>query len=112
MAASRLGSRRPSFATDAYGSANELELGDTVEVPGGNRGIVKYIGAVQGKNGVFAGVELNRDSAAFGKNNGEVEGCVHELGLLQKDNKLTGKEYSILHAQSLVLVSSSLPFEQ
>lgn len=75
MAASRLGTRRPSLATDS-GSSNELELGDTVEVAGGNRGTVKYIGAVQGKNGVFAGVELNRESAAFGKNSGEVEGYV------------------------------------
>jgi len=81
MAASRLGSRRPSLATD-HGSPNELELGDTVEVAGGNRGIVKYIGAVQGKNGVFAGVELNRDSAAFGKNSGEVDGYVIKPGFL------------------------------
>jgi len=78
MAASRLGSRRPSLAID-YASPNELELGDTVEVPGGNRGTVKYIGPVEGKNGVFAGVELNRESAAFGKNNGEVEGYVVNL---------------------------------
>jgi len=111
MAASRLGSRRPSLVTD-YGFPNELELGDTVEVPGGNRGTVKYIGAVQGKNGVFVGVELNRDSAAFGKNNGEVEGYVIELGVHYDNNRLIGKECSTLHAQSLAPVSSFLLFEQ
>lgn len=110
MAASRLGSRRPSLARD-YVSSNELELGDTVEVPGGNRGTVKYIGAVQGKNGVFAGVELNRDSAAFGKNNGEVEGYAIRDGLFDSDGKLTRKECSTLHAQCLALVYSFLPFE-
>lgn len=70
----RAGSRRPSVAADYGNAQSDLELGDTVEVPGGNRGIVKYIGAIQGKNGFFAGVELGRDSAAFGKNNGDVDG--------------------------------------
>lgn len=64
------------MAADYINAQPDLELGDTVEVPGGNRGTVRYIGAVQGKNGVFAGVELSRDSAAFGKNNGDVDGYV------------------------------------
>lgn len=49
-------------------------MGDTVEVPGGMSGTVKFIGAVEGKNGTFAGVQLSNQYAARGKNSGEVEG--------------------------------------
>jgi hypothetical protein len=49
-------------------------VGDTVEVPGGMSGTVKFIGAVDGKNGTFAGVQLSNPYAARGKNSGEVEG--------------------------------------
>ncbi|KAI9834774.1 MAG: hypothetical protein M1819_002860 [Sarea resinae] len=52
----------------------DIELGDTVEVPGGMFGTVKFIGTVKGKKGVFAGVELNRDWAPRGKNDGDVDG--------------------------------------
>jgi dynactin complex subunit len=68
--------RRASVATAGLDAQNDLDLGDVVEVPGGNRGTVKYIGAIEGKNGLFAGVELSRDSASFGKNNGDVDGYV------------------------------------
>lgn len=50
------------------------KVGDTVEVPGGMSGTVKFIGAVDGKNGTFAGVQLASMYAARGKNSGEVEG--------------------------------------
>lgn len=49
-------------------------MGDTVEVPGGMSGTVKFIGAVDGKNGTFAGVQLANQYAARGKNSGEVDG--------------------------------------
>jgi hypothetical protein len=49
-------------------------VGDIVEVPGGMSGTVKFIGAVDGKNGTFAGVQLSNPYAARGKNSGEVEG--------------------------------------
>ena len=52
----------------------EIEVGDTVDVPGGMHGIVKFIGAVRGKKGNFAGVELAKEYAARGKNDGDVEG--------------------------------------
>lgn len=51
-----------------------LEIGDTVEVPGGITGIVRYIGGIEGKNGEFAGVELSEADAARGKNDGDVDG--------------------------------------
>lgn len=52
----------------------DLDIGDVVDVPGGMHGIVKFIGEVKGKQGIFAGVELNKEWAARGKNNGDVEG--------------------------------------
>lgn len=52
----------------------DLDVGDSVDVPGGMHGIVKFIGEVKGKNGIFAGVELNKEWAARGKNDGDVEG--------------------------------------
>lgn len=58
---------------DKIGNTN-LEVGDTVDVPGGMHGVVKFIGEVKGKKGIFAGVELSREWAARGKNDGDVEG--------------------------------------
>lgn len=52
----------------------DLDVGDAVDVPGGMHGIVRFIGQVKGKQGIFAGVELNKEWAARGKNNGDVEG--------------------------------------
>ena len=53
---------------------DDLEVGDAVDVPGGMHGTVKFIGEVKGKKGIFAGVELSREWAARGKNDGDVEG--------------------------------------
>ena len=57
---------------------NPLEVGDTVGVPGGMTGIVKFLGSVKGKTGVFAGVELNQEYASRGKNDGDVDGSVFQ----------------------------------
>ncbi|KAL8968006.1 MAG: hypothetical protein Q9197_005108 [Variospora fuerteventurae] len=55
-------------------SGDDLEVGDAVDVPGGMHGTIKFIGEVKGKKGIFAGVELSREWAARGKNDGDVEG--------------------------------------
>ncbi|KAL2357703.1 hypothetical protein BJ546DRAFT_835692 [Cryomyces antarcticus] len=56
------------------GEEQGLELGDNVDVPGDMHGIVKFIGSVKGKKGQFIGVELSREFAARGKNDGDVDG--------------------------------------
>lgn len=56
------------------GDGQEIDVGDSVDVPGGMYGSVKFIGSIRGKKGVFAGVELNREFADKGKNNGDVDG--------------------------------------
>ncbi|KAL8706712.1 MAG: hypothetical protein Q9201_000237 [Fulgogasparrea decipioides] len=70
--------KRPAMAPIATNhkgiSGDDLEVGDTVDVPGGMHGTIKFIGEVKGKKGIFAGVELSREWAARGKNDGDVEG--------------------------------------
>lgn len=60
--------------TPSRGDGEDLEVGDTVDVPGNMYGTVKFVGSVQGKKGLFAGVELSEEFARRGKNNGDVEG--------------------------------------
>ncbi len=52
----------------------DIDVGDLVDVPGGMHGTVKFIGSVKGKKGVFAGVELSKEWAPRGKNDGDVDG--------------------------------------
>jgi hypothetical protein len=52
----------------------DIGIGDTVEVPGGMDGIVKFVGQVKGKQGFFVGVELSKKWASRGKNDGDAEG--------------------------------------
>lgn len=56
------------------GDEADVDVGDLVGVPGNMHGLVKFVGTVAGKNGVFAGVELSEEFAAKGKNNGDVDG--------------------------------------
>lgn len=52
----------------------EVDVGDVVDVPGGMYGTIKFLGPIDGKDGVFVGVELSREYAPRGKNNGDVDG--------------------------------------
>ncbi|OAG09026.1 uncharacterized protein CC84DRAFT_1162819 [Paraphaeosphaeria sporulosa] len=66
---------KPTTPTSTMGAdSSELEVGDLVDVPGAMTGVVKFVGSVRGKPGVFAGVELSRQFATRGKNDGDVEG--------------------------------------
>jgi hypothetical protein len=65
--------KMPPF-TPSRQDGDDLEVGDIVDVPGNMYGTVKFIGTVQGKKGIFAGVELSEDFAIRGKNSGDVDG--------------------------------------
>lgn len=68
---------KPSTPTSSMGTdGRDLEVGDLVDVPGAMTGVVRFIGSVRGKPGVFAGVELSRQFASRGKNDGDVDGYV------------------------------------
>lgn len=58
------------------GSMAGLEVGDMVNVPGDMYGTVRFVGSVRGKAGRFVGVELDREFAVKGKNDGDVDGYV------------------------------------
>ncbi|KAF4467455.1 Tip elongation 1 [Fusarium albosuccineum] len=60
--------------TPGRSQAANVATGDTVDVPGGMQGTVRFVGPVQGKRGIFAGVELHPDFASRGKNDGDVDG--------------------------------------
>lgn len=60
--------------TPAGRMESDLDVGDVVNVPGDMYGTVKFIGSVRGKSGRFVGVELGKEFAARGKNDGDVDG--------------------------------------
>jgi hypothetical protein len=80
--------------------AGNLEIGDTVNVPGEMYGTVRFVGSVRGKAGRFVGVELDREFAAKGKNDGDVEG--YALGHAR------GETYTIL-ISSIAGRNTSIP---
>lgn len=55
-------------------ASDDIQVGDLVNVPGAMHGTVRYLGTVAGKPGKFAGIELAREHAQRGKNNGDVDG--------------------------------------
>ncbi|KAF8456288.1 hypothetical protein BGX38DRAFT_1087611 [Terfezia claveryi] len=55
-------------------NGGDIEVGDIVDTPGGMHGVVKFIGNVRGKHGVFCGVELEGSLSGKGKNDGVVDG--------------------------------------
>ena len=84
----------------------DLDIGDTVDVPGGMHGTVKFIGEVKGKKGIFAGVELNKEWAARGKNDGDVDGLryfttsIPGAGIFLPSNKAYKRLSSALSSES------------
>ena len=72
-------SRSPSRQSDVQsGSVNrQLNVGDSVRVDSlALEGVLRYMGEIEGKNGIWAGVELISQFAGRGKNNGSVNGRV------------------------------------
>lgn len=64
----------PPLTPGRLAPITDLSVGDVVDVPGNMTGTVRFVGSVAGRKGTFAGVELHRDYAARGKNNGDVDG--------------------------------------
>ena len=66
--------RMPPPLTPGKGPGSEVNLGETVDVPGNMTGTVRFVGSVAGKKGTFAGVELHPEFSTRRKNNGDVDG--------------------------------------
>lgn len=70
-------SRDPITPGSGRMDAADLEVGDLVTVPGNMYGTVKFVGNIAGKAGIFVGVELDREFAARGKNDGDADGYAY-----------------------------------
>mgnify|MGYP001759575648 CR=1 FL=1 len=74
-----LRARTPSRADAGTPARREraLEVGDAVSFEGTDlTGVLRYLGPVHGRDGMFAGLELTGLSYGQGKNDGTIQGCV------------------------------------
>lgn len=63
------------FARSASRAGRPFDVGDNVRIESlGFEGVLKYFGEIDGKPGMWAGVELSGGFAGKGKNNGSVAG--------------------------------------
>lgn len=64
------------------GKDRPFETGDTVRIESlGMEGTLRYLGAIEGKSGIWAGVELAPGFAGRGKNDGTVNGLIFFLSI-------------------------------
>lgn len=72
--------RPPSRHSDIFNrsvsrAGRTFDIGDNVRIESlGYEGILRYLGGIEGKSGLWAGVELSGGFAGKGKNNGTVTG--------------------------------------
>lgn len=53
---------------------DHLMTGDVVQLPGEASGLLKFIGPLQGREGVYAGVQMSSHFLHLGKNSGDYNG--------------------------------------
>ncbi|CAE6505546.1 unnamed protein product [Rhizoctonia solani] len=91
---------RPESRTSNIGrslsrAGHEFEVGDAVRIESlGMEGTLRFMGEIDGKNGMWAGVELAPTYAGKGKNDGSVAGvryftCPPKCGVFTLPNKLS-----------------------
>ena len=63
------------FARSSSRAGRSFDVGDNVRIESlGFEGTLKFLGEIEGKSGLFAGVELGPGFAGKGKNDGSVNG--------------------------------------
>ncbi|KAF9446402.1 hypothetical protein P691DRAFT_188428 [Macrolepiota fuliginosa MF-IS2] len=90
-------SRPPSRHSDAFAKTinRQFEVGDSVRIDTLSlEGTLRYAGEIEGKNGIWAGIELNGQFVGKGKNNGSVNGiqyfsCPENCGVFVATTKLS-----------------------
>ncbi|KAI8993927.1 hypothetical protein BD414DRAFT_457184 [Trametes punicea] len=99
-ASGRISARPPSrqsdvFTRSASRAGRPFEVGDNVRIESlGFEGVLRYLGEIDGKPGLWAGVELSGGFAGKGKNNGSVAGkqyfvCPPNCGVFVASTKLS-----------------------
>ncbi|CAE6462625.1 unnamed protein product [Rhizoctonia solani] len=92
---SRPESRQSNIGRSLSRAGHEFEVGDAVKIESlGMEGTLRFMGEIDGKNGVWAGVELAPAYAGKGKNDGSVGGvryftCAPKSGVFTLPNKLS-----------------------
>lgn len=72
---SKISSRPPSRQAEISKPSRNFVVGDHVRIESlGFEGVLRYIGEIEGKSGLWAGVELSGGFSGKGKNNGSVGG--------------------------------------
>ncbi|KAI9067367.1 hypothetical protein FKP32DRAFT_1588731 [Trametes sanguinea] len=80
LSSGRVSTRPPSrqsdvFTRSASRAGRPFDIGDNVRIESlGFEGVLRYLGEIEGKPGMWAGVELSGGFAGKGKNNGSVAG--------------------------------------
>ncbi|KAF8973365.1 hypothetical protein BDZ97DRAFT_1780925 [Flammula alnicola] len=92
----RISSRPPSRQSELLGkSPRTFEVGDNVRIESlGFEGVLRYVGEIDGKPGLWAGVELGGGFSGKGKNDGTVGGkqyfsCPDKCGVFVATTKLS-----------------------
>ncbi|KAG9073871.1 hypothetical protein FS749_014603, partial [Ceratobasidium sp. UAMH 11750] len=92
---SRPDSRASNIGRSLSRAGQEFEVGDAVRIESlGMEGTLQFIGEIEGKSGIWAGVELAPMFAGRGKNDGSVNGihyftCAPKCGVFTLPNKLS-----------------------
>ncbi|KAI0743950.1 hypothetical protein C8Q80DRAFT_1220751 [Daedaleopsis nitida] len=118
-AAKSAAARPPSRTSDVFArsvsrAGRGFDVGDQVRIESlGFEGTLKYLGEIDGKSGMWAGVELSGGFAGKGKNNGSVAGkqyfvCPPNCGVFVASTKLSAPtaSYSLSRPSSVASTRS------
>ncbi|KAI0759824.1 hypothetical protein BD413DRAFT_487303 [Trametes elegans] len=100
------------FARSASRAGRGFEVGDNVRIESlGFEGILRYLGEIDGKPGMWAGVELSGGFAGKGKNNGSVAGkqyfvCPPNCGVFVAYTKLSAPTVGVSISRPSSVASS------
>ncbi|QRW08003.1 CAP-Gly domain protein [Ceratobasidium sp. AG-Ba] len=92
---SRPDSRASNIGRSLSRAGHEFDVGDAVKIESlGMEGTLQFMGEIEGKSGIWAGVELSPAFAGRGKNDGSVNGihyftCAPKCGVFTLPNKLS-----------------------
>ncbi|KAI0745313.1 hypothetical protein C8Q76DRAFT_806678 [Earliella scabrosa] len=102
------------FARSASRAGRGFDVGDQVRIESlGFEGTLRYLGEIDGKPGIWAGVELSGGFAGKGKNNGSVAGkqyftCPPNCGVFVASTKLSAATAGMSRPSSVAITPSAM----